>query len=514
MASIPLPALDIRPPAQQPDPLEQYGRLMQLKQMQTMQPLQQQAAQQNVQSNALGIQQQQQQLTDQKAMTSAMQNWDGKDYNDILPLVLKNGGSAQAVMGLKQKILEQQQSISTTLKNNGDAAVAQMSAAKTKSDYLDGALSPLIDPKQTPDAMLPQAVTAAAQSLVQKGVLDPQHAQQVNQILQMPPDQIRQQLTMMRNSNLAQSQIMEDGAKQAGITKDVAQAGQANAAAQKDQMEIAAGGTGAIADSRYRNIVMAQKLGRPVSADDQAWAAAYQKQKTLNPVTTFNLQNSVPGGAPGGTPGQPSALAKMVASGDAKWGDVISPRTPQSVKEAFAKEVQAVNPNFSTSTYAIETKAAEKATSGTWADTRLAYNTALDHSQLLMQAATALQNGDVQALNSLKNKFGTAFGATGPITFNAIANAYNHEVTSVVAKGHMTDKEVETGGASLPANASLPQIQSVVGAYNSLMSSKRNELDKMIKAGAGNKANGVLGVGSDSAQPSNDPFAQFGGKAH
>jgi hypothetical protein len=35
-----------------------------------------------------------------------------------------------------------------------------------------------------------------------------------------------------------------------------------------------------------------------------------------------------------------------------------------------------------------------------------------------------------------------------------IANAYNHEVTSVVAKGHITDAEVATGHATLPDTAS------------------------------------------------------------
>jgi hypothetical protein len=168
------------------------------------------------------------------------------------------------------------------------------------------------------------------------------------------------------------------------------------------------------------------------------------------------------------------------------------------VKEAFAKEVLAINPKFNTGTFGLQQQAAEKATSGSWADTRLAYNTALDHSQLLLDSAAALQNGDIKKLNSLQNAFKSQFGSSGPITFDAVANAYNHEVTSVISKGHMTDNEVQTGGATLPSNANLSTIQSVVGAYKSLMTSKRNELDKIIKAGAGNKADSVLGVGSDS----------------
>lgn len=81
MASIPLPALDIRPPAQQPDPLEQYGRLMQLKQMQQMQPLQQQAAQQNVQQGALDIQGKQMDIAARQAFQTASANSITKDAN-------------------------------------------------------------------------------------------------------------------------------------------------------------------------------------------------------------------------------------------------------------------------------------------------------------------------------------------------------------------------------------------------------------------------------------------------
>jgi len=49
MASIPLPALDLKPPPVQPNVLEQYGNLMQLKNMQQNAPLQTQLLQQQVQ---------------------------------------------------------------------------------------------------------------------------------------------------------------------------------------------------------------------------------------------------------------------------------------------------------------------------------------------------------------------------------------------------------------------------------------------------------------------------------
>jgi hypothetical protein len=231
MGSIPLPALDLQRPIPQADPLEQYGRLMQLRNQQQMAPLQMQQAQQQVQTGGLELQQKQQQLTDQKAMTSAMQDWDGKDYNSIIPLVVKNGGSAQAVMGLKKNILDQQTQISTAAKNNAQATSAQVEATMKKNDLVTGSMAPLLDPQQTPDAQLPQALAQTVQSLTQQGLLDPQHAQQASQLAQSgDPTAIRNGITQFSNTLMAHSQIVESALKQAQTGRENAETGKIKAA--------------------------------------------------------------------------------------------------------------------------------------------------------------------------------------------------------------------------------------------------------------------------------------------
>ena len=100
MAGIPLPALDVRPPAAPPNQLEQLGQILGLKNAIQNAPLQNQALQQQVQAGSMENQQRQVQLQDQQAVTKAMQQWDGKDLNALPTLVLKNGGSGMAVMGL------------------------------------------------------------------------------------------------------------------------------------------------------------------------------------------------------------------------------------------------------------------------------------------------------------------------------------------------------------------------------------------------------------------------------
>lgn len=230
MASIPLPALDLKPPPAPPDQLDQYGRLMQLQQMRQQNQMEQQEAplrmqqlQQGVQSGAMQNQVQQQQLNDQQAMTKAMQSWDGKDVNDLVPLVIKNGASANAVMGLKSKVLAQQQTYSTIAKNDAATGASNLTTMKGKNDLIAGALAPLLDQNQTPDAQLPQAVMATAQDLVQKGLLDPQHAQAAEQLGQSGnPTQIRQQLSLMQKSLMGQSQQMTAAQQQERVRHDTA----------------------------------------------------------------------------------------------------------------------------------------------------------------------------------------------------------------------------------------------------------------------------------------------------
>ncbi len=234
MSSIPLPALDLKPPQPQPGPMEMYGNLMRLKAMQEQvaeAPLRQQALQNQVQAGGLQVQQQQQALMDQKAMTPAMQQWDGKDMNALALLILKNGGSGMAVMSLKQKQLAMQQQYSQIAKNDADAGTANLKAMQIKGDLISGALSPLVDPKQTPDDALPQAITATAQDLIQRGLLDPQQAQAAQPLAQSGnPQQMRTQLDLMRKSFMGQSQLMDAALKQA-------QTGSATAAAAKNQAE-------------------------------------------------------------------------------------------------------------------------------------------------------------------------------------------------------------------------------------------------------------------------------------
>ena len=118
--SIPLPALGVNPPQQQPSPIDQYSKAIALQSLMQGQQLQRQE-----------IQLKQQQLTDQQAMTAAMKDADPSSptfYDDVSRGILKNGGSAQASLAVAQHAL-------TIRKTASDIAASDAATGSEKSTY-------------------------------------------------------------------------------------------------------------------------------------------------------------------------------------------------------------------------------------------------------------------------------------------------------------------------------------------------------------------------------------------
>jgi hypothetical protein len=499
----------------------------------------QQAAQEK-QLNDQKIQQQQIQLDDQKASSAAMHEWDGKDMSALPGLMIKHGASANAVFSMKNGILDyaSKQSAKTKTDLENDKAL---------HDEIAGALSPGTDPKQVSDADLPNWIRSTGKSLLDGGKIDPQHEATVEQLAQLPPEQARQQLEVYRKGYMAQSQINDELAKkaEAGMNdaKSKLDAAQTEAANYKEdstlglidlrtkkpvvdatvpltEQEAAVLGKNKgdkvplklkdkANEIMNRGIRSVQANGRSLLVDGQG--NTIKDLGAATPVVVNNIQNQ---GAAADQNGNPSEIAKAIANGQMAWKDAVSMRTPMTVKNAILSQVFKLNPNFDTAEFGLESDAAKKARSGAWADTRVAYNTAIDHGQQLLDTIDALKNGDVKKLNSLKNFFKSEFGSPDVPDYSAVSNAYNHEVTSVVSKNHITDAEVQAGGAVLPSNASPQALRGVVASYNKLMTSKRDELDKVIKASAGNKANAVLDVKSTSDQGAPKTSAAPAGATH
>lgn len=142
-------------------------------------------------------------------------------------------------------------------------------------------------------------------------------------------------------------------------------------------------------------------------------------------------------------------------------------------------------------------------------DQKVAFGTMIAHAQLLRDAARALNNGDSQTLSGLQNRFKNEFGWSGPVTSEAIADAYKGEVSNVINKGHITDAGNEKVAHTLdPTRQNYSTIDSVLSAYQSLAQSKLDQLNKQVQA---SKTQGRSTPNKPNATA--DPFAAFGGKA-
>jgi len=190
---IPLPALGVQPP-QSPDLLGELGKLQQLRNMAQAGQIQQQ----QLQGAELENKQRQNALTDQEAMTKAMHEWDGKNLEDLPSLILKNGGSANAIFSTKQQIVAQKEKLAQISKDELD------NQAK-RNDMLLGHLQTVTDGP---------SLLKAAQDAASQGLIDPQHLQQVQQMAQLPPDQLKQTLSVFEKSLMGQKAQFDQAIKE------------------------------------------------------------------------------------------------------------------------------------------------------------------------------------------------------------------------------------------------------------------------------------------------------------
>ena len=460
MGSITLPALHLNPPPQQASPLEQYGQLLQLRnQMQTA-PLQQQALQQENQQRAM-------QLRDQQAMTSAMQQWDGKSLNDLAPLVLKNGGSATSVMGLKQHALEMQKQYSDIAKTDADTGATNLATLKNKADMVSGATRNGV--AQTPDDQPTSAGhhchDCSNSCAAAKICSTPSTFRLAQQIAQAGASlqQIRSQLDVMRKSLLANSQLMDEAAKKATANKENAQAdelrGKINPTSPLYAPTPAAVALGTAPGSAQIQANEVRQAARKAGAEEGArmpgeMALAQQKQALSQ--------------------GDPNAAGQLLVNGDATLSELKSRgATPDFIARSLFAARQLSNGQYNAQTadagYSVSKSPANVAFFGS-AKSLTDKGGTLDQ---LADAAKQIPGGQIPAFNSLADWEKAATGS-GPIAkYASIALGVADDYSKVMGGGQGSDTSRAQALARIAANQSPEQraasIEGVRGSVSSQM---------------------------------------------
>lgn len=114
--------------------------------------------------------------------------------------------------------------------------------------------------------------------------------------------------------------------------------------------------------------------------------------------------------------------------------------------------------------------------SGQTSKTLNGLNTAISHMDILGQAADALGNGNVQALNRFKNFFGQEFGGTSVNNFNVVKNFAAGEVAKAVLPGGGGEKEREEIAGAIKNSNSPQQLSQAIGMWRQLLAGKTDAL--------------------------------------
>jgi hypothetical protein len=461
MPQYPLPALDVR--TQQSDPLEQVGKVLSLQNMMRQSQFQPQLQAEQLKATQLentGREQENtvraRQMQDDQTIMETLGKYNG-DIDAALP-ELGSKVSPARFMGLKKYQLDVKQKIAAINKD-------ELPVLQDQNNRLQGLIQQV--------SQLP----------------DDQYIQQWPQIAAAAKE-IKPDLKMDLSQPIPKQQLAIFGLQSLTLGNAIEKQKAAD-----DAKAAAAKLPGEIANSQKAVKVNAGTNALGLTAAEQSaaqlGAGRLAEERRHNAATEGVIDVNNP---------QTQQIAAAVAKGDMKIQDVLTYRTPLPQRQAFLSLVQQINPQFSSADYDIQKGVSKAFTTGKPAEELVAFNTAIAHADLLKKAADQLQNGEWRSKNSVFNKFKTEFGFAGPPNYQTIANAYTREVTKALSAGHLTDAEISSQGATIPANASPEQINGVIDAYKQLMASKVQQ--RKAQYDAGRKAQPNFGTQQPAAEVS------------
>lgn len=154
--------------------------------------------------------------------------------------------------------------------------------------------------------------------------------------------------------------------------------------------------------------------------------------------------------------------------------------------ETMARALQ-LNPDYQESRYPEVNKAMSAFGSGKQGDIVRSLNVGVQHLEVLDQAGQALGNGDVRALNSLKNTFQQQFGAPAPTTFDGLKQIVGTEIEKSVAGGIGSASDRDRIMKALDAASSPAQLQAITDGFRSLMIGQLSGLKTQYEEATGFK---------------------------
>lgn len=491
MASIPLAANNLKTDYAQPSPLEMYGQIMDIKNAQQEQQLRQQqmatgAIQQ--QGAQLDVQQKQQDLNDQKAISKWYMGIDPKDPNAFDPVsvgktLAQAGVSGKGIMAAQQQILEHQK---TVLGMTKDQLANQQEVNGNLYNAVDGVIG-VTDPQQRA-----QMLTPIIQMAAQNKAISPDQAQQM---LQNPATVTDDLLKNFQHGLGVSSAFMASVArKQQADTGQQALQAKMNPSStlyEPSQASVALGTAPGAAQIRTGQ---ANEAAQKASAE----AAARQPYELALAAQRQALSQ-----------GDPKAAGHLLVTGDATLAELKARgATPefieQTLQAAHAESGGQYNAQAADAQFDVAKSPANVAFFGS-AKSLTDKGGTLDQ---LAEAAKQIPGGKIPAFNSIADWEKAATGS-GPIArYASLALGVADDYSKVMGGGQGSDSSrmsaLNLVGAKLSPEQRAGSIEGIRGAVSSQAGSRIGDnpvLQRMYgsqfaKQGGGANAGTVISVGS------------------
>ena len=152
------------------------------------------------------------------------------------------------------------------------------------------------------------------------------------------------------------------------------------------------------------------------------------------------------------------------------------------------KMVLALNPDYQATRFEAVNKAVTAFGTGSQGDTIRADDVGVQHLAVIDKAARALANGDMHALNQLKNDWNRYFGSAPPTTFDGLKQIVATEVLKAIQGGVGSDPDRQALKTALSGVNSPAQMQDMTNGFRSLMAGQLAGLKTQYEADTGFKA--------------------------
>lgn len=183
--------------------------------------------------------------------------------------------------------------------------------------------------------------------------------------------------------------------------------------------------------------------------------------------------------------GLPPAVAEKIRAAARYEYNPRTSSTRGGFREAFTNKLYEYSPSYQEPFYGTKQQTMNAFSKGVEARVLRSVNNLTDHLDTARDLLTALDNGDVQAFNAIKNKFREQFGAEPPANVRAAAPIIAGEIMKVVAgsgAGGVSER-LETAGHAMSTATSPKQAMGIMNTITALMAAQVKALEQQYETG-------------------------------